>query len=91
MISADKRGESEYSAFKLYKIFIQREKEIYVNLNMFKSRPDSPHIITGLAWCPTSKNLEAKMSQIRTAKNFKGLIFEKLNIEGLNLTRPTSF
>lgn len=58
---------------------------------MFKNREDSPHIITGLAWCPSSKNLEAHMSQIRTAKNLSGLIFEKLNIEGLNLTRPTSF
>lgn len=91
LITADKRGDADVSAFQMYKLFIEREKAIYSTLNMFKKTDSSSLIVQGLAWCPTSCNLSDKLAMIRQENNFSGLVFEKLDIEGVNITRPTAF
>lgn len=63
--AADKKGNAEVSVFKMYKLFIQRESQIYSTLNMFKTDSTSS-ITTGLAWCPTSFNLDFKLNDLRT-------------------------
>ena len=63
--TADKKGNAEVSVFKMYKLFIQRESQIYSTLNMFKT-DSSSNITTGLAWCPTSFKLDIKLNELRT-------------------------
>ena len=90
---ADKKGDAQVSVFKMYKLFIQREKFIYQTLNMFRpfnNDPDS-EITQGLAWCPSSTKLEDVLYNLKLEKNFNGLIYEKINSENLNMTRPSSF
>lgn len=41
LIACDKNGDANVSVFKMYKLFIQREKSIYMTLNQFKHAPDS--------------------------------------------------
>lgn len=66
LIQADMRGDVDVSVFKMYKLFIQREKFIYQTLNLFKSLggDDSSQIVQGLAWCPTSKNADLKLAEL---------------------------
>jgi len=55
LIAADSKRDADVSVFKMYKLFIQREKFIYQTLNMFKELSygaESSPIVQGLAWCP---------------------------------------
>lgn len=36
LIAADSKRDADVSVFKMYKLFIQREKHIYQTLNMFR-------------------------------------------------------
>ena len=60
LITADKKSDANVSVFKMYKLFIQREKFIYQTLNMFRplGDGDSSTITQGLAWCPSSSKLD---------------------------------
>lgn len=89
----DKKGDAQVSVFKMYKLFIQREKFIYQTLNMFRplNNDKDSQINQGVAWCPTAANLEFILANMRDAKNFLGLSYEKINTENLNLTIPSSF
>ena len=46
---ANKKGDSEVSVFKLFKVYLLRERAIYVHLNMLKQ---SSMVFQGLLWCP---------------------------------------
>lgn len=47
----ESRG-ADVSVFKLYKLFIMKEKTIYSTLNMLKQNPTNDAILMGLVWAP---------------------------------------
>lgn len=89
----DKKGDAQVSVFKMYKLFIQREKFIYQTLNMFRplNNDKDSQINQGVAWCSSASNLEFILANMRDAKNFSGLSYEKINTDNLNITIPSSF
>lgn len=93
LIAADKKNDAEVSVFKMYKLFIQREKFIYQTLNMFRPLDDDVNstITQGLAWCPSSSKLDIMLASIKDKKQFMGLSFEKINTTNIRMTKPTSF
>mmetsp|Transcript_2651 Transcript_2651/g.4440 ORF Transcript_2651/g.4440 Transcript_2651/m.4440 type:complete len:175 (-) Transcript_2651:1474-1998(-) len=53
--TVNKRAEAPVSVFKVYKVYIMRERAIYTHLNMLKQ---TNLILQGLVWCPKSLKFE---------------------------------
>ena len=77
LVETDKKRNAEVSVFKMYKLFIQREKFIYQTLNMFSplhiGAEGGSEIYQGLAWCPSSANFDMVLARMRDQQNFSGL------------------
>ncbi len=86
LVTADHHERADVSVFKVYKMFILREKAIYLHLNMLKQ---GSLILQGLVWCPTSYNFEKKVGQMLQEKGLTGLNYEKAPKDFDLLTQPT--
>lgn len=88
LITADKKKDADVSVFKLYKLFIQRELQIYSTLNMFR---EVGSISTGLFWVPNEDNFANTLNDMVSRNNFKGVSHSIIDQDGLGLMVPTSF
>ena len=79
------------SVFKVYKLFIMKEKTIYSYLNMLKSDPSNEAISMGLVWSPKYFNFGAKMDAIVVEKGLTGLSYEKGPDYIKGLEKPSLF
>ena len=59
LMMANEREEADVSVFKVYKLFILREKTIYTHLNMLRL---NNVIFQGLIWCPKSFKFDEQIS-----------------------------
>jgi hypothetical protein len=53
---ANKKGQADVSVFKVYNLFVARQRSISIHLNMLKEGPSSEgqksSLFNGLAWAP---------------------------------------
>lgn len=58
LVMTDKKQDAHVSVFKMYKLFIQRDKYVCQTLNMFRPLGNDPNgeIYQGLAWVPSTAN-----------------------------------
>ena len=54
-------GGADVSVFKVYKLFIMKEKTIFSYLNMLKENPTNEAVLMGLVWSPKYLNFNDKM------------------------------
>jgi hypothetical protein len=93
VLESANRGDQEnaqISIFKLYKLYIMREKAIYTQLNMFRSHPGG-FLFDGFVWCPASYSLDKKLEAAFSTGSMKGLKFEKIEKEIDGLKKPTLY
>jgi vacuolar-type H+-ATPase subunit I/STV1 len=53
--TANRKGDITASVFKVYKVFLLRERAIYTHLNMFRQQSV---VLQGLAWVPRSEKFD---------------------------------
>jgi len=70
---ANSKEGSDVSVFKVYKVFILKEKTIYSYLNMLNQ---SNMILQGLAWCPKYFQLGEKLNVMINHEGLEGLTIE---------------
>lgn len=86
--TANKKGKADVSVFKVYTLFVLRQRSISIHMNMLKQ---NGMFFNGLAWAPKSYDFSNEIRQIMNEKNLTGLNVVKCpdNIDGL--TKPTYF
>lgn len=88
LLTADRKQNATVSVFKLYKLFIMKEKAIYEHINCLKIKGN---FFTGLVWCPRSFDLAAKIDEIKSEKELNALQVELGPEEVPGLSKPTLF
>ena len=82
----NERENADVSVFKLYKLFILKEKTIFTYLNMFKQEGV---ILQGVVWAPAYFKFEEKMRDM--SEELQGLQYEKVPDVISQITKPTLF
>jgi V-type H+-transporting ATPase subunit a len=85
---SNNKENADVSVFKVYKVFILKEKSIYTCLNMLKQQN---MIFQGLVWCPKSLQFERKINALINQTNLTGFTYEKAPDDYEGLVRPTLF
>ena len=82
------KENADVSVFKVYKLFLLKEKAIHTQLNMLKQNNS---IFTGLVYVPKYANFQKEIENLVQQGSLNGLTIEKApdNIEGM--TKPTLF
>lgn len=88
LITVNQKGAAEVSVFKVYELFVMREKAIYVHLNMLKQ---SGVVFQGLVWCPKAYDFGTVIADIIYNKGLQGLNVQKGPSDMEGLTKPTLF
>lgn len=84
-------GGAAVSVFKVYKLFILKEKTIYTYLNMLHQNPTNEAVLMGLVWSPKYFNFAEKVEAIINEKGLSGFTYEKGPDTIKGLTKPTLF
>lgn len=88
LITVNQKGAADVSVFKVYELFVMREKAIYFHLNMLKQ---SGVVFQGLVWCPKSYNFGKVIADIININGLQGLNVQKGPSDMAGLTKPTLF
>jgi len=86
LATADRHERADVSVYKVYKLFVLREKAIYLHLNMLRQ---GGIIFQGLVWCPSSFNFEQKITEVIRNTGLNGLSVEKAPKDFDSLIQPT--
>lgn len=88
LLTADGKQNASVSVFKLYKLFIMKEKAIYEHINYLNNHGN---IFTGLVWCPRSFDFISKIEEIKIEQGLTALQVELGPEEVPGLIKPTLF
>jgi V-type H+-transporting ATPase subunit a len=69
-MTVNQKGAAEVSVFKVYGLFVMREKAIYYHLNMMKQ---SGVVFQGLVWCPKAYNFGSVIANVINNQGLQGL------------------
>ena len=90
LTTVNQKGAADVSVFKVYEVFVQREKAIYIHLNMLKPMGTGA-LFAGLVWSPKSSHFGKKIAEIVLTQQLAGLKVEKVAKDLPGLTKPTLF
>ena len=70
LLTVNQKGAADVSVFKVYELFVMREKAIYYHLNMMKQ---TGVVFQGLVWCPKAYDFSKVIADVIYTQGMQGL------------------